>query len=79
MIINVAKPKDWKGIHILICNQFFGNKKMQYAMYCNVIRETSKDLVFIEVFGSRWREIKGFKQRYVTKDRIALYSDYFKG
>lgn len=77
--INKHKPKNWKGVHIVLCEHCFGNNVSKYAMYCDIEKYLKhSNNVKITVYGNRLRSIVGSRIKYVHKSKIKLYADYFK-
>ena len=78
MIINKAKPADWKGIHVLRCCHCIGRNRTYYLMYCDVVKEMPNGKVKLKVYGNRYWRTDGFKYRYVEKRKISEYKTHFR-
>lgn len=79
MLINKHKPRGWQGKYILLCQQSKRSKSTPYAMYCNLIRVSPLGNAYLEVFGDKWWGSVGtIKNRYVPRNRVVKYSDYFE-
>lgn len=71
------QPQNWQGQHFLKCTHSLNSKsKIDYLMYCDVLKEMPGGRLKIKVYGERHRSIEGEKIRYVDADCVAKASDW---
>lgn len=71
------QPQNWQGRHLLKCTHSLNSKsKIDYLMYCDVLKEMPDGRLKIKVYGERYPSIAGEKIRYVDVGRVAKASDW---
>lgn len=64
-------PEEWEQQYLLRCVHSFNSKsKMEYLMYCNVLKVMPDKRVKIKVFGNRATSMNGSRIRYVHFSRL---------
>ena len=53
--IHNEQPKDWNGSHFLKCTHSLNSRsRIDYLMYCNVLKTMSDGRLKVYVFGTRY-------------------------
>ncbi|ASK27158.1 hypothetical protein BG910_04865 [Neisseria chenwenguii] len=63
------RPEHWAGIHVLKCTHSLNSRsKIDYLMYCGVLKKMTEGRLKIRVYGSRYVLTEGSRIRYAGRD-----------
>lgn len=71
------RPEHWAGIHVLKCTHSLNSRsKIDYLMYCDVLKKMPGDRLKIRVYGNRYVSTEGSRIRYVDRDAVDKAEDW---
>ena len=70
--IRNEQPDGWNGSHLLECTHSLNSRsRIDYLMYCNVLKTMSDGRLKVYVYGTRYHSIKGGRIRYVNDWQVS--------
>ncbi|ATD64603.1 hypothetical protein CGZ65_03450 [Neisseria weixii] len=67
--IHKKLSEAWAGIHVLKCTHSLNSRsKIDYLMYCDVLKKMPGGRLKIRVYGSRYVSTEGSRIRYAGRD-----------
>ena len=70
--IHKEQPDGWNGSHFLKCSHSLNSRsRIDYLMYCNVLKTMSDGRLKVYVYGTRYHSIEGGRIRYVNDWQVS--------